>query len=91
MVAPGYIGVRLGQLGPHEPPIILGVAAGGPAVRAGLRSGDSIIDIDGVSTRKLAEHEYTARLKGEPGSQVDLSIRRPDESDALTIHVTRQT
>lgn len=54
---------------------ILSVIPGSSAYRAGLRSGDLIEAIDGVSTRMLAPAMLQARLSGEVGSTTRLLVR----------------
>ena len=50
----------------------------GPAQRAGLRVGDTIVSIDGVSAKDLAASSAWARILGRSGSQVHLELRRHD-------------
>jgi len=47
-----------------------------PGWRAGITSGDYIVEINGVSTEFLSSDEAVARLKGQPGTEVQLLIRR---------------
>ncbi|MDL2229138.1 S41 family peptidase [Treponema sp. OttesenSCG-928-L16] len=50
-----------------------------PGWRAGINPGDLIIEINGESTDKLTMDEVLARLRGEPGIQVNLLIRRGEK------------
>ena len=50
----------------------------GPADLAGLRSGDELLRIDGVSTAGMALEEVVDRIKGEKGSRIALLLRRVD-------------
>ena len=47
-----------------------------PGWRAGLNPGDLIVLIDGESTDILSSDEAVARLRGRPGTEVKLLIRR---------------
>jgi carboxyl-terminal processing protease len=49
-----------------------------PAERAGIRSGDLVLEIDGTSTRDRPAAECTRLLLGEPGTEVRLTLRRRD-------------
>lgn len=48
-----------------------------PAFRAGLRHGDLIVAIDGDTMLGKTHTEVSARLKGDPGTKLHVSLRRP--------------
>jgi S1-C subfamily serine protease len=50
----------------------------GPAARAGLRVGDTVLAIDGVPTADMTEAELRERARGEVGSIVVLRVRSAD-------------
>jgi len=56
-----------------------------PGFRAGILSGDRIIKINGKSTEKLGLPEAVKMLRGEPGSEVSLTVLRPS-SGAVKDH-----
>ena len=47
-----------------------------PGYRAGILSGDRIVKIDGKSTEKFTLEDAVKRLRGEPGSEVVVSVLR---------------
>jgi carboxyl-terminal processing protease len=49
----------------------------GPAYRAGMRSGDKILEIDGWETAGHTTDEIISRLKGKPDTPVALKVFRP--------------
>lgn len=49
---------------------------GTPGWSAGIVSGDLIIQIDGESTERLTSDEAVSRLRGQPGTDVTILIRR---------------
>ncbi|MCU0537225.1 MAG: S41 family peptidase [Hydrococcus sp. Prado102] len=51
-----------------------------PAARAGIIPKDIIEAIDGVSTKQLSHDEAMAKLRGQAGTQVTLTIRRGDRT-----------
>ena len=48
-----------------------------PAFRAGLLSGDKIMEINGDSTEGLALEDAVKKLRGDPGTHVKVKIFRP--------------
>src|SRR5262245_9647125 len=48
-----------------------------PGFKAGILSGDRIIQIDGRSTEKFSIQDAVKKLRGEPGSKVEMTILRP--------------
>jgi carboxyl-terminal processing protease len=52
---------------------------GTPGDKAGIKSGDQIIKIDGAETKDLVMDEAVDKIRGPEGSKVVLSIRRGDE------------
>ena len=49
---------------------------GTPAYFAGVQSGDLIVRIEGASTAPLSIDEVLNRLRGRPGSEVNITLRR---------------
>jgi carboxyl-terminal processing protease len=59
-----------------------------PGWRAGISPGDLIIEIDGESTEKLTMDEVLARLRGKPGTDVTILIRRGEKLE-FPVKLTR--
>lgn len=47
-----------------------------PAAKAGLRCGDEVEEIDGVSTHGLTSTESSERMRGKPGTTVVLKVKK---------------
>ncbi len=62
---------------------------GTPALKAGIREGDRIIEVDGVPTKDMNVEEVASRLRGEVGTEVDLKIVREGEPEPLVYHLIR--
>jgi C-terminal peptidase prc len=52
------------------------VNAGGPAERAGLQGGDTILRIDGVATTNMTINDAVQRIRGDQGTVVRLQVQR---------------
>lgn len=50
-----------------------------PAYRAGLRAGDRIRAVEGESTAEMSVDEVVERLRGRPGTEVNVSILRGED------------
>jgi carboxyl-terminal processing protease len=64
--------------------------AGTPASRAGIQSGDQIVKIDGKPTKGITVDQAVGKLRGAPGSEVTISIRRKGEKQDVDYTVTRE-
>src|SRR5712675_2101325 len=60
-----------------------------PGSRAGILSGDRIIRIDGKSTEKMGLQDAVKTLRGEPGTQVTVTILRPSSNQVKDYKLTR--
>ncbi len=60
-----------------------------PAERAGIRKGDIILEVDGVSTQGLGVYEAVAMIRGPKGSPVDLLILHRNSTTPVVITVVR--
>ena len=61
-----------------------------PAERAGIRSGDKVLEIDGVSTAGITVEAAVDKIRGPKGSQVELTLSR-EGGDPFKVSVTRDT
>lgn len=61
-----------------------------PAQRAGIRAGDIIITINGISTKDMSINEASEKLRGPAGTKVDLEIQRPGLTEPIKLTLTRQ-
>lgn len=62
---------------------------GTPGSRAGLLSGDHIVEIDGESTEGLSLQEAVRKLRGPPDTDVTIKIVRPRTSEIQEHTITR--
>lgn len=62
-----------------------------PALAAGLKAKDVILEIDGVSTADMRLDEAVNRIRGEKGTQVVLTVSRAGQDETMKISITRDT
>jgi len=62
-----------------------------PAAEAGLQAGDLIIGIDGETIMGMTRDQAVKKLRGEPGSTVNLTINRAaaDDDQQFDVEITR--
>ncbi len=65
------------------------VFPGDPAERAGLRAGDRLVRIDGEDADGLSVADAIQRLRGEVGTSVGVSVRRPSTGETLDVLIVR--
>ncbi|HEX3346268.1 MAG TPA: S41 family peptidase, partial [Polyangiaceae bacterium] len=70
--------------------IVLAPIEGSPAERAGLKSGDLIISVDGKDPSSEPLDKLVKRLRGVPGSHVKMGVRRTGVADILTFDLVRE-
>jgi carboxyl-terminal processing protease len=63
---------------------------GSPADRAGIRSGDQIVSIDGQSTEGIDDTTAVERLLGPAGEPVEILVFRPSSEDQLMFSIVRE-
>jgi carboxyl-terminal processing protease len=68
---------------------VLSVFDGGPAEKAGLEPGDRILAIEGEDARDLRLYDAVRKIRGEPGTRIDLTVRREGVPEALERTLTR--
>ena len=62
---------------------------GTPASRLGIRAGDVISEVEGVSTDDLSLDEVVKRLKGPKGTTVHIKIMRVGMKEAIPLSIVR--
>lgn len=61
-----------------------------PAAKSGLKAGDKILEINGESAKGKKSDEVSEILKGQPGTEVSLTIERPGVDKPLEFNITRE-
>ncbi len=71
------IGIEVDEVGGNV--TVVTPIAGSPAARSGMRAGDRIIQVDGISVEADNLQETVGRLRGYAGSEVTVTVLRDDE------------
>ena len=82
------IGVVLGERDGEV--IVTSVVPDSPAQCAGIRAGDAIVEVDGISTAGLAPEELAAKVRGDEGTTVNVTISRPPADERLDFAIVRE-
>jgi carboxyl-terminal processing protease len=61
-----------------------------PASRAGMKSGDLILSLDGKSVEGLSLNEAVDKMRGPPGSTITVNIKRENVEKPLDVTMTRE-
>ncbi len=84
----GGIGVYIVQ-DPHTGQILVDPIEGNPAIKAGVRLGDSVLAVDGKSTNGQKLDTVEREIRGPLGSVVSLTLKRHGTGRRDTVQVTR--
>ncbi len=63
---------------------------GWPAQKAGLIAGDAILEVNGVDCKKKNTQEVSNLLKGQPGTEVKLKIKRYGQDKPIDMTLKRE-
>lgn len=59
--------------------MVTDVTPGGPAEAAGIQAGDILTEVEGQSVVELGREQTVAQVRGEPGTEVNLTLLRGTE------------
>ncbi|MCY4611579.1 MAG: S41 family peptidase [Gammaproteobacteria bacterium] len=60
-----------------------------PAKRAGILSGDLILELDGEPVHDLSLHDAVQIMRGKPGTPIALTVSRKDVEEPFEVSITR--
>ncbi len=78
-----YVGMKDGL------PTIVAPFEGSPAEEAGVLAGDLIIEVDGEDVTSWSIGDVVDNIRGEAGTDVTLTVLRPEEGESAEITITR--
>jgi len=84
-----YYGVGMIIVQQNDKVIVVHPIEGGPAFRAGIHPGDTIVAVDGKSAATMTSDQVATLLKGDRGTTVTVTMTRLGSPGPLTFHLTR--
>ncbi|NQV85050.1 MAG: PDZ domain-containing protein [Rhodospirillales bacterium] len=85
----GFGGIGIRYQAKDGLPVLSDVLAKTPAEKAGLRKGDTLTHIDGVTLKGLDRKAISKKLHGPTHTLVKLTFIRPDEATSQTVVLKR--
>lgn len=86
----GGIGALIYKTGKDADLFINEPYAGSPAARNGLQCGDRILEIDGMSVYGLDSKGCSDRMKGKPGTELSLKVKKVRSDEVKDIRIVRE-
>jgi len=84
----GGVGLEISQQGDYV--TVTTPMPGTPGARAGLRAGDRFFTIGGEDAEKWSVDQAADRLRGEPGSTIEVEVLRPGVETPISFTLTRE-
>jgi carboxyl-terminal processing protease len=70
--------------------VVISAMEGSPAARAGIVAGDEIVAIDSKPVSAMPVGDAVDSMRGEPGSKIELSVKRKNQKDVLDFKMKRE-
>jgi carboxyl-terminal processing protease len=70
--------------------VVVSPMEGGPALRAGMLTGDQILKIDQQITERMSVEDASNLLRGETGRPVKLTFYRPSTKETREVEIVRE-
>ena len=83
----GGLGIEINAVDHY--PTVISPLEGTPAWDAGLLAGDQIIEIENESTYDVKLDIIVGKLRGVPGTAVNIKVRRPGSGEPIDFRITR--
>uniref|UniRef100_UPI00334032E1 S41 family peptidase n=1 Tax=Castellaniella defragrans TaxID=75697 RepID=UPI00334032E1 len=84
----GGLGIEIGA--EDGMPKVIAPIEDTPAARAGILTGDLITRIDDEPTKGMSLNDAVKKMRGEPGTPIELTIERAGSPKPLKFHIVRE-
>jgi len=84
----GGLGIEIGTQ--DGMPKVIAPIEDTPAARAGILTGDLITQINGEPTKGMSLNDAVKKMRGEPGTAIDLIVARSGSPKPLKFHIVRE-
>lgn len=78
------VGIEIGEIDGEI--LVVTPIVGSPAARSGIRSGDTVIAVDGVPVERGKLQDTIKRMRGRPNSKITITVLRDDEAILHEMH-----
>lgn len=89
IVNEGSVGIQISKYKDFF--FVVRVLPGSPAKKAGIREGEFLASVDGKKAAALTLEDFSAKVRGSPGTTVELGLKKDLKASARTIKVQRAT
>lgn len=84
-----FSGIGAEVAGDKEYVVVKSVKKGSPAENAGIKAGDKIVSIDGISMKNKTVTDVVQKMRGEADTTLALGIYRGDAEEPVIKNITR--
>lgn len=83
------VGIQI-QKDPGEPLKVVSPLPGSPAHKAGIKTGDFVLTVNGQATRDMNLDKLVEMIMGEAGTKVKLMVKRRGVAEPFLVELTRE-
>jgi carboxyl-terminal processing protease len=83
------VGIGINLLQKDQRLIVTRTIENSPADNSGLKESDEVIAIDGIPTIGFTPEQAAEKIRGQAGTQVQITVRRKDSPAGKTFNITR--
>ena len=86
-----FDGIGIELVSKDKLPTVVAPLSDSPAEKAGVKSGDIIIEVDGTKTENINFNEVVNKIRGKKGTKVNIKVVRQGKDEPLSFDVVRDT